>query len=216
MDLYGKLFLTGPKEEGAMTNVLLTGFEPFGAFSINSSWETASTFDRESVGGAQVRALRLPVVYGGAFGRLVEEIRTGAPDVVIMTGLATGPLVRVEKVAVNGMASPDPDNAGVLHLGDLIDPSGPPAYWSGLPVEEIQARLSEADIPSIVSFSPGSYVCNDLFYRFSSYTDRQGGKPLGGFVHLPPLERTGLGGRPLSHLCKALGIVIETVVASCS
>lgn len=199
-----------------MTNVLVTGFEPFGTYTVNASWEAASLFDRAEVEGAAVRALRLPVSYGAAFGRLLEELRSTDPDLVVLTGMAPGPRVRVEKLAVNGNAAADPDNAGSVRRGVLIDPQGPPAYWTGLPAEAIVEALEEAGVPCALSFSAGSYVCNDLFFRFLSYAERQGGRPVGGFVHLPPLARQGPAGQPLETLRQALEVVLATTVRLCS
>ena len=62
---------------------------------------------------------------------------------------------------------------------------GPAAYLSTLPVAAMVASLERAGIPSEVSNSAGTYVCNHVFYRVMHDLARRGRDLPAGFVHLP-------------------------------
>lgn len=73
----------------------------------------------------------------------------------------------------------------------LLDPDGPAAYFSGLPVLALAEALNREEIPAEVSLTAGSYVCNCLLYRLLA---RAGDIPA-DFIHVPaaqdlPLEVT--------------------------
>lgn len=69
--------------------VLVTGFEPFGADSINASWEAVRRLPKRTA-GIDIVAKCVPVVFGDA-ARIVEElIEQERPDAVLCTGVAAG------------------------------------------------------------------------------------------------------------------------------
>ena len=64
-----------------MSRVLLTGFEPFGKYSENSSWAVAEKVAAYGVVGAEVIARRLPVSFAGVGIALRKAVKECCPDV---------------------------------------------------------------------------------------------------------------------------------------
>lgn len=196
--------------------VLMTGFEPFDGNIFNPSWEAVKAL--QAPDGIELRKLRLPVVYQKAPALLVEEMRAWVPDAVICVGLADGRSeITPERVAVNAMDETIPDNEGVFPHGDPIDPDGPAAYMTRLPIHRITQRLREAGIPAKISNTAGVYVCNNLMYGLLRAIAEE---PLfrdvkGGFIHVPATKEMGLPESvpvlPMETLVQALRIAVETL-----
>lgn len=196
--------------------VLMTGFEPFDGNSINPSWAAVEALQAPE--GIELRKLRLPVVYQKAPALLVEEMRGWVPDAVICVGLADGRSeITPERVAVNAMDETIPDNEGAFPHGDPVDPEGPAAYMTRLPIHAITQRLRDAGIPAKISNTTGVYVCNNLMYGLLRAIAEE---PLfrdvkGGFIHVPATKEMGLPESvpvlPMETLVQALRIAVETL-----
>ena len=63
--------------------VLLTGFEPFERDPLNPSWEVARALDGWRHGGATVRAVQLPCVFGRSIAALEAAIGEHRPVLVV-------------------------------------------------------------------------------------------------------------------------------------
>ena len=161
--------------------LLLTGFEPFGAHGVNPSQLVA-----ERLGG-----LILPVSVARMPHELERAVNAIAPDVVLGLGLAAlRTQVAIERVAINVLDFTLPDNDGVLLEGEPIDSSGPPAWFATVPIKAVAARWLEEEIPSYLSNTAGTYVCNQMLYTALRLGAARGFRA--GFVHLPPLEEVSL------------------------
>ena len=159
-----------------MTEVLVTGFEPFGEHDVNPSRLIA-----EELGGVV-----LPVSYARADDALREALRERDPDVVLCFGLAESrTAVSVERFAHNLDEASTTDNDSVAGSGAEIEPGGPLACLSSLPVDAIVAALRAEEIPAEVSRDAGGFLCNHVFYVLMRAL---AAKSRGGFVHLPPLD----------------------------
>ena len=151
--------------------VLVTGFEPFGANAENPSQELARAFGGAvlPVSGRRLRA---------AFQAAVEGAR---PELVVALGLAElRSELCVERVGINVLDFRIPDNDGYQAVGEPVMSGGPAAYFSSLPLREIERAWREAGIPGSVSNTAGTFCCNQLLYLL-----RHSGLE-GGFIHLPP------------------------------
>lgn len=156
--------------------VLLTGFEPFDGAATNSSWEAVRRVDGVITG-------LLPVEFGRASEVLADLIAEHRPDVVIAVGLADGRTsITPERIAVNIADARIPDNAGNQPREQPIEPDGPAAYFSGLPVRAIADAITAAGIPSKVSLSAGAFVCNAVMYRLLASVEPG---IRAGFIHVP-------------------------------
>lgn len=168
-----------------MKKLIVSAFEPFGGSGRNSSLETLRALP-EILYGYEIVKVTLPVVYGECGRLLCGKIAEYDPSeiaAVICLGLASGRgNIMPEYVAVNVRHGASADNAGVKYeltpIGDGAD-----AYVTGLPVLDMVQKMKEAGVPAAVSFTAGTYVCNDLMYAAVEYCRPRGIRA--GFVHLP-------------------------------
>ena len=66
---------------------------------------------------------------------------------------------------------PDADN--VIPRREPIDPNGPAAYWTRLPLRSILNDFTDDSIPATLSSDAGTFVCNSLFYNLLNWTATQ-------------------------------------------
>ncbi|NNS06269.1 MULTISPECIES: pyroglutamyl-peptidase I [Erwinia] len=169
-----------------MKTVLITGIEPFDGELLNPSWEAVNQLNDRLIGNTKVVSRQLPCVFGAAVDeitRLIDELK---PELVIAVGQAGGRAdISIERVAINVIDARIPDNAGVQPVDEPIEPQGPAAYFSTLPVKAMVAGIREAGIPVSVSQTAGTYVCNAIMYGLLHHLRRR--KTRGGFIHIPYL-----------------------------
>ncbi|MHB2020192.1 MAG: pyroglutamyl-peptidase I [Candidatus Xenobia bacterium] len=162
--------------------LLLTGFEPFLQFRVNSSWEAIRALDGQHVGPYGLICHRLPVSFGQIDGVLDTLLKETRPDAVLAFGLAPTMAMRLERVALNIDWSERPDNDGRLQPETPIVSHGALALPSPLPLARFVHRLRGKGFPAGLSFHAGTYLCNHVYYRFL-----QTGLPA-AFIHLPPVS----------------------------
>lgn len=160
--------------------ILVTGFEPFGGDARNPSGEAALAMDGQGIGGVPVRGVVLPCVFAEAPRALRAAIRRHRPDLVLALGLAASRRgFHLERVAVNLIDARIPDNAGAQPVDEPVQRRGPAAAFTTLPVKAMSAALQGAGLEAQVSWSAGSFVCNQLFYALMRCR-----VPQAGFLHL--------------------------------
>jgi pyroglutamyl-peptidase len=167
---------------------LVTGFSGYGGRARNPAGEAAKVLDGRNIGGLAVSGRVLPVSYGKLQAELHSLIDKLRPRVVICLGLWPGEaMIRLERVAINLADFEIPDNEGAL-LSDLpISGNAATAVFSTLPLRSIEAALLEARIPTRLSSSAGTFLCNATLYTLLAHADRLVPRPLAGFIHLPYL-----------------------------
>ena len=163
--------------------LLVTGFEPFGNEDTNPSWEAVKRLPAQ-IGAYRIERLLLPVTFGRAAEKAIEAAERLRPDAILCTGLAAGrDAVTPEALGVNVRDASIPDNAGVLPAGEPIDADGPAAIFSTLPVRKMAEAIQAVGLPAKLSYTAGTYVCNDLLYtllrRFEGTETRV------AFIHIP-------------------------------
>lgn len=172
---------------------LITGFEPFGRFQTNPSWEAVKLVSERPGKNVTVFKLLLPVEYDRSGELLLENVRQYRPDVVLCTGVAAKrSAVTPEYVAVNVKDSATPDNSGKVCIFDKIVDEGDSALYTNMPLSEVLDAIHSAGVPAAPSFDAGTYVCNDLFYRLMYDIKYSGRKCYGGFLHLPPEDEVSV------------------------
>lgn len=165
--------------------VLITGFEPFGDHDENPSALIARALDGAARAGAYLTGHVLPVDLAGLEAALDAALEGPPPVAVLALGLAaTEPVIRLERVALNCADFAIPDNGGQRYRNRPLEPQGPAARPSRLPLEAILAALLDAGIPARLSETAGLYLCNAAMYRL---LDRLPETLPCGFIHLPPL-----------------------------
>jgi pyroglutamyl-peptidase len=175
----------------ASVTVLVTGFEPFEQDPVNPSWEVARALDGWVHGGATVRAVQLPCVFGDAIAALDQALLQWRPSLVLCLGLAGGRCeLTPERVAINVDDARIPDNAGRQPVDTPVQADGPAAYFSTLPIKAMVRALRAQGVPAAVSNTAGTFVCNHIFYalmhRLAAQV-AQGRAVRGGFIHVPAL-----------------------------
>ena len=169
--------------------ILITAFDPFGGESINPALEAVMQLPDE-LDGIVIIKRELPTVFDKSaeiLRQILEEVR---PDAVISVGQAGGRTgITIERVAINIDDARIEDNAGVKREDSPIEPAGPAAYFSTLPIKTIAADLKEAGIPAAVSDSAGTFVCNHIMYSALHYAAIKQPGLKAGFVHIPYLPQ---------------------------
>ncbi|MET0208598.1 MAG: pyroglutamyl-peptidase I [Burkholderiaceae bacterium] len=190
-----------------MKNILITGFEPFGGETVNPSWELARALSGEEIAGTRVVAVRLPCVFGNALHQLDVALARVRPVLVLAVGQAGGRCdLSLERVAINVDDARIPDNAGARPIDEPVQPDGPAAYFSTLPIKAIVAGLRAAGYPASVSQTAGTFVCNHVFYGLQHRLKDSGVRS--GFMHIPYLpeqaaRHAGAASLPLATLIDA-------------
>lgn len=159
-----------------MKRILLTAFEPFDQRESNQSSVIA-----HRITTAGVTLLELPVTFQSSFAVLQDHLKTHTYDVIIALGEGPNRTLALEHVALNVMHARIPDNAGVQPLNASIDPDLPLALPSRLPLSQIATVLDQHHLTYHHSYSAGTYVCNDLFFRLMASSLSI---PC-GFLHVP-------------------------------
>ena len=198
--------------------VLLTGFEPFNKETINPAWEAVRLLEGWAGPGFRVEVRQLPCVFGAANLALQDMIALVKPDVVIAVGQAGGRVdMSVERVAINVDDAPIADNAQRQLVDEPIVAGAPAAYFSTLPIKAIVAALRATGLPSSVSQTAGTFVCNHVFYGLMHHVAGQAVKA--GFIHIPYLPEQaarfpGTASMALSDMVRGLKVAVETAVAA--
>ncbi len=170
-----------------MTRILITAFEPFGAWSTNSSQLCLETFRAQWAARSQGDGQ--PTIefrtYPVDFRRVRQQIEAdlqGEFDYAIHLGQAAeSSTIRLERFALNVGHEPGQPSWRPMRL----EPDGPAAYETALPLCDWAKQLRAAGLPAEVSFHAGTYLCNAIFYwsQFFSGRNRRGTQV--AFLHLP-------------------------------
>jgi len=166
--------------------ILISGFEPFGAYAENPSMELVQALPDQFYNHINLVKTLLPVDDVHGPDHLLEKIHQFQPDVVLAFGLA--PMrqkINLERVAINLKDYRIPDNAGNQIIDQPIIPEGPTAYFTSLPIRKMLSALTTANIPASISLSAGAYLCNQVFYCMMHEIAIQNWPIRAGFIHLP-------------------------------
>lgn len=165
--------------------ILLTGFEPFGGEVINPAFEILKTLP-DNIDGHEIVKREIPTSYKKSIQAMKEILEAERPDVTLSLGQAGGSFgLRVEKVGLNLRDANAPDNDGHRASHEEIFADGEIAYYSTLPVKAMVRKLIENDVPASLSYSAGSYVCNNVMYALLYFGDKHYKNMRCGFIHVP-------------------------------
>lgn len=168
-----------------MKKVLITGFDPFGGEFMNPAYEAVKGI-KDTVAGAEVIKLEIPTVFGKSIEVISKAIDQHNPDIVIAVGQAGGRFgVTPERIGINEDDARIPDNEGNQPIDVKINEKGAPAYFTTLPIKAMVEEIKKAGIPSSVSNSAGTFVCNHVMYGLLDVIAEKGLDIKGGFIHVP-------------------------------
>ena len=164
--------------------LLLTAFDPFGGDAVNPALEAVKLV-ADKIGRFDVIKLEVPTVFGKSIDTVREAIEREKPDFVLSIGQAGGRAeITPERVAINLDDARIPDNEGNQPIDEPIFPDGENAYFSTLPVKAMVEAIRKEGLPSSLSNSAGTYVCNHLMYGILYYLDKRPSMKA-GFIHVP-------------------------------
>ncbi|MBQ6699888.1 MAG: pyroglutamyl-peptidase I [Oscillospiraceae bacterium] len=194
-----------------MKKLLITGFEPFGGEKINPSWEAVKLLP-DVINDYILIKKEIPVVFGKAAKSVMEIAEETVPDAIICVGQAGGRTgVTPEMVAVNLRFASIPDNEGNKPEDEPVVSGGENAYFSTLPVRKMSAAIAAAGIAASVSYSAGTFVCNDLIYSVLHHF--YGTEIKACFIHVPfiPEQTNDKPSMELDAIAKALEEAIKAI-----
>lgn len=196
--------------------VLLTAFEPYDQWTSNSSWLTLVELLKELPADGSLVTRRYPVNLQAMQEKLEQDLSREF-DVILHLGQAPGASsIKLEAIAVNA--------AGCLEeRGDELNEivvGGPVAYRSSVPLNRWSELLRAHQIPSVISYHAGTFLCNAVMYLSHHWLHRRAGKKrkpdaMVGFIHLPlTTEQVVAHGQslpslPLSTLVRAVRLLVE-------
>ena len=173
-----------------MTIVLLTGFAPFGASKTNPSQQIAERLHGETIGGAKIVGLTLPVAMGEDADHLTAAIADHKPALVLSLGLAAGTTcLDVERFAVNLRFAGEVDPSKPVEPNlpqSVIIADGMCALMATVDTEHVAATIRDkAGVPARAHGYAGAYACNHILYQALHYAIQWDLSYCAGFVHLP-------------------------------
>ena len=164
------------------------------------------------IGENQLAKLRIPTIFGKAFETVLSAAQELQPDAVFCVGQAGRRSSTPEVVGINLREASIPDNAGNHPLNEPVIQDGPTAYFSTLPVREMVHRVKSAGIPCALSYTAGTFVCNDVLYSLlHHFSDSH---TLVGFIHVPYLPqqaKENTPSMPEETILRALSLAIEAL-----
>lgn len=169
-----------------VSKVMLTAFEPFAGETVNPSLEIALRLTGTMIGAHRVVCQVLPVAFNETAQILHQALLVERPALVIALGQAGGRSeISLERVAINLIDARIADNSGVQPVDIPIIAGAPSAYFATLPIKAMRNALHACGIPAQLSFTAGSFVCNQVFYLLMHELALLGSGARGGFIHVP-------------------------------
>lgn len=197
--------------------ILLAAFDPFGGEKINPALEAVKQV-AEVIEGYSVRKLEIPTVFHKSIEVLREQINEEHPEIILVIGQAGGRSeISIERVGINIDDARIPDNQGNQPIDEKINPTGPAAYFSNLPIKAMAEEIRREGIPAGVSNTAGTFVCNHILYGLMHHIHENNTGSRGGFIHVPfiPSQVTDKKGQPsmaLGDMVKAIESALRAAV----
>ena len=198
--------------------VLITGFDKFGGESINPSNLCVNSLP-DVIDNIEIKKITLPTVFKDSSRVLEENIDLFSPNIVICVGQAGGrSKITPERIAINIDDARIPDNIGNSPIDETIRKDGENAYFSTLPIKAIVDELNKNNIPSAISNTAGTFVCNHIMYESLYLASTKYPHIKAGFIHIPYIEeqikdKPNMPYMKKEYIITALELIIKTAVA---
>ena len=197
--------------------ILITGFDPFGGEPVNPALEAVKLM-KDEIAGAKIIKLEIPTVFRKSVEKIHEMMKAEQPDVVLSIGQAGGRFgVTPERVAINVDDARIKDNEGNQPVDTPIFTDGEAAYFSNLPVKAMVEAIKNKGLPSTLSNSAGTFVCNHVMYGVLYYIHKEFPNVRGGFIHVPfitdqVVTKPNVASMALADITEALESAVEAIV----
>lgn len=196
---------------------MITGFDPFGGEPVNPALEAVKLM-KDEIAGAKIIKLEIPTVFRKSVEKIHEMMKAEQPDVVLSIGQAGGRFgVTPERVAINVDDARIKDNEGNQPVDTPIFTDGEAAYFSNLPVKAMVEAIKNKGLPSTLSNSAGTFVCNHVMYGVLYYIHKEFPNVRGGFIHVPfitdqVVTKPNVASMALADITEALEAAVEAIV----
>ena len=197
--------------------VLITGFDKFGGESINPSNLCVNSLS-DVIDNIEIKKITLPTVFKDSSRVLEENIKSFSPSIVICVGQAGGrSKITPERIAINIDDARIPDNIGNSPIDETIRKDGENAYFSTLPIKAIVNELNKNNIPSAISNTAGTFVCNHIMYESLYLASKKYPNIKAGFIHIPYIkeqvkDKPNMPFMKKEDIIIALELIIKTAV----
>ena len=184
--------------------IIVTGFDPFGEFSVNPSEVVAASMpstvdliklvDEVEGSHAALSAFTLSTCCTESWQSLEAELKARADRtiVLVMLGLAEPRSdIEMERVALNLRDYRFADNKGHQPPVEKIVEEAENALFSLIDLKSLQERITQKGCPISVSNHAGTYVCNEIYFRSLLYQKENPHLSKTLFVHLPGSLKVG-------------------------
>lgn len=166
---------------------LVTGFEPFGRATFNTSELVVRGLSAQGV--ANVVTAVLPTSYRRAASEVTDLLVEHRARMAVLLGQSrTASAIRLEQIAANLDDSVHADNDGEVRHRQPVQSDAPESYCSSLPLDVMVEAAGTFKEAVDLSVDAGGYVCNHVFFVAAHIvaTTLQGCRC--GFVHLPVVD----------------------------
>lgn len=167
---------------------LVMGYESVRGEFENPTQYVVEAIDGLILGDVAVAGVVLPPGSRRVRDAIAEAFARHRPAIALATGrarVATG--IQIERTAVNVLDFPQPDTAGQTWFGAPVVEGGPAAYFASVPVKAMVAAVRGAGVPSRLSNSASTHMCNQAMYLLLHFIEKEGLGCRGGFIHVPNL-----------------------------
>ena len=191
--------------------ILVTHFDAFGEDTVNSSQLVAQNLPTDVLDN--IVLAQLPTSKVDVEQRIPELIAQHTPQAILGMGQAGGRTApSLEWVAVNLLHSTMPDNRGQQHRAVPIDPHGPDAYLTTLPVLQLQESMEFHGLPLTLSSTAGLFMCNQALYLFRHHAPTIPS----GFLHLPyvpdqVVKKPGIPSMALDTQIRMVSLILHDI-----
>ena len=179
LDLEGLVAMRNP-------SVLITAFEPYGPWQDNASWLALVELTRHLPDLPRITTRRYPVDLELMTQQLAEDLEADHDYVLHLGQAPRRNRIELETVAVN-LFEPAAASSGETDASTArpIQPEGPDAIRTHLPLDTWAEAIRAAGIPATVSYHAGTYLCNAIFYETLLLSAQRGLRTQATFVHIP-------------------------------
>ena len=168
-----------------MQKLLIYSFEKFDRLSENPSTEFGKQMVRLLHTKVIVWHTILPSTYD-SWNLLLKDIKSFKPDLIMGFGVAPGRTrVCIEKIALNFIDNPKPDNKGKTLRHNKIDNKAPLALEAKFDIIDLCNYLKENNIPAKVSYFADTFICNYVYFNCLNFIDNNKLKTRSVFIHIP-------------------------------
>ena len=206
--------------------VVLTGFEPFAGFKVNPSWEAVKRFEGKSLDAFKIKTFKVPLRYNEIKLIITGILDTEKPTAILSFGQSYRPTISLEKIAINLVDLSEASvsyNCGAHPKDEVLEPNSPAAHFTRLPLRRILEMLRKNSIPAEISYTTGTFGCNQIFYHLMEKIANDNLGIAAGFIHVPslPIQTVQLQrkGKPqipsmsLETTVKAVEIIVKATIA---